>query len=132
MRLALLAAAAMLAVACGSTSTENHLHLDRGSVRIMEDLRRVQLDGQMGDASGGTGAGATAGAGGEGKLSPGGSNMVDGFGNATFIFMLGGETPSELRSALSADPAVVVQSPNSTATTAGDDQDQADEPGDEE
>jgi len=108
----------LFAAACGAT-TNNYVTFEKQSVQLMEGLKSVKLEpGNAGDRSGGTGAGANL-AGGDGKQSPGGSNMIDGWGSVQFIIQVGGETPAKIAPTTSLAPAVTANSPGSTTTGGG-------------
>jgi len=87
----------------------NRITFEKGSVSLADTIRLEP--GQGGDSSD-TGASATEVGGGAGKLSPGGSNVVDGYLNMTFLFQQGGETPTTTTPTASAN----VQSPDSNAS----------------
>ena len=86
---ALLLVAAVLSTcpAC----TYNQVTFEKDSVRFADDV--TVEPGQASDTtdSGATGAPTTGGA---GKLSPGGSNLIDGMLNVTLLIQQGGETPT--------------------------------------
>jgi len=100
--------------------TYNHITFEQDSVRFEQDSVRfadtVKSDpGQGGDSSdtGATGGGTTGGA---GKLSPGGSNLIDGRYNFALLIQQGGETPTTPTTTASAN----VQSPGGSAATGGE------------
>lgn len=72
--------------------TYNHIYFERGSVRLADKVD-VQ-PGSSGDDAGPSTTGPVAG-GGEGKLSPGGSNILDGWLQMALVIQQGGETPSQ-------------------------------------
>ena len=85
----LLCCAAVLTSQCGCTY--NQVTFEKDSVRFADDV--TVEPGQASDTtdSGATGAPTTGGA---GKLSPGGSNLIDGMLNVTLLIQQGGETPT--------------------------------------
>jgi hypothetical protein len=89
----------------------NHIVFEEGSVALAEQIEISP--GSAGDDTGATGGPV---AGGAGKQSPGGSNLVDGYLNLTMMFQQGGETPTKV----DAKAAATVQSPNSQAGTGGE------------
>ena len=77
----------------------NHITFETDSVRFTD---RLQIEpGQGGDSSD-TGASGAA-TGGAGKLSPGGSNVLDGMAQFALIIQQGGETPSQTTPTVTVD-----------------------------
>jgi len=85
----LLCCAAVLTSQCGCTY--NHITFETDSVRFTDAV--TVEPGQGGDSSD-TGNNASTPTGGTGKLSPGGSNLIDGMLNLTLLIQQGGETPT--------------------------------------
>ena len=86
---ALLLVAAVLSTcpAC----TYNHITFETDSVRFADDLTVEPGQGSDITDSGATGAPTT---GGTGKMSPGGSNLLDGTLQFALVIQQGGETPT--------------------------------------
>ena len=76
---------------CVSGCTYNHITFETDSVRFTDAV--TVEPGQGGDSSD-TGNNASTPTGGTGKLSPGGSNLIDGMLNLTLLIQQGGETPT--------------------------------------
>jgi len=96
--------ASMAGMVCGCTY--NQITFETDSVRFTDDLQVEP--GQGGDSSdtGATGAPTT---GGTGKMSPGGSNLLDGSFQFALVIQQGGETPSTTTPTLDVDvPASVI------------------------
>ncbi len=77
---------------CGPACTYNQITFHPDCVRFTEKL--TVEPGQGGDSSDTGSTSEGAGVGGTGKLSPGGSNLLDGQLQFALIIQQGGETPS--------------------------------------
>jgi hypothetical protein len=92
---------AVLVVGCSSTRTYNTNHFESGSIAPHFKIE----PGQGGDRSSQPTAEAPGGA---GKMSPGGSNVLDGAGQFAFIIQQSGETPSTQETSVDAKAAAAV------------------------